>query len=453
MNFLNTVKGIALIGTLSLFAVNCREPSDKLDPSIGLLLMNQSSPTARISGNITASSTWPSGALMTGAVFIQPGVTVTVKAGSTIYADAGSSLFILPGARLNAIGSAASPIVFTSAKVSGQRAREDWGGIVLIGNATSNLAAVKTTEGSTPQNYGNGTNDADSSGSLKYVRIEYAGNKVGTANELNCLSSYTVGSGTVLDHVQCHMSADDSFEFWGGAVTGKYLLSTGADDDDFDFDEGYHGKMQYILGYKYEIVSSEADPRGFEHNGACGSAGCVTPNGFGGFADYSTVKIANFTLIGSTAAGGNVDNKSSTQNGMHLRFGMKGTYTHGLVFGFGGTGKSINCTTAEAAPFASAAASASLFHIRTTTGVATAANSCTFDATVTADLPNFATVITTAPTVTAENTSLVHANLVAAANVTAVIPADAFFTADTGYGAVTATSGNWLSGWTYYKQN
>jgi len=456
MKFRNAITAIALIGAIASFGLNCKKDTTEFNPALLALVMPQAG--GGISGNITANATWKNGTRISGATFIQPGVTVTVNAGSTIYADNGSSLFVLPGAKLNAIGTATQPVVFTSSNASGKRARADWGGLVIIGKATSNLAAVKQTEGSTPQNYGNGTNDADSSGTLKYVRIEFAGNKVGTANELNCLSSYTVGSGTTYDHIQCHMSADDSYEFFGGAVNGKYMLSTGADDDDFDFDEGYHGKMQYILGYKYEITTSELDPRGFEHNGACGSTGCVAPNAFGGYPNYSTVKVGNFTLIGSTTAAGNAANGSNANDGMRLRFGMTGTYSHGLVFGFGGTGKSINCTAAETTPFVSAGASASLFDIQYTNGTATAPNGCTFDATVAAlgAATSLATIITATPNINLEATSLVHANLTSA-GVTDVAGAtrmnDPFFTSDTGLGAVTATSGNWLSGWTYYKQN
>jgi hypothetical protein len=200
------------------------------------------------------------------------------------------------------VGTSSNPVVFTSAQPSGTRASGDWGGIVLIGNAPTNQPA-KQTEGSFPQNYGgpSSNNDADSSGTLSFVRIEYAGYAVTANSELNCLSLYAVGSGTTLDHIQCHMGRDDSFEFFGGRANAKFLLSTGSADDDFDIDEGYVGKMQFLIAIRYGVNAGagSTDPRGYEWNGTC-NAPCSN-NGAGASSLYSTVEIANVTFIGPGA--------------------------------------------------------------------------------------------------------------------------------------------------------
>jgi Fibronectin type III domain len=306
--------------------------------------------TATVTGNITASRTLYSDTLYTlsGYVKVQNGATLTIQAGTKIIGDTtvlGSSLWILRGAKILAIGTAADPIVFTSARAVGNRKPGDWGGIIMIGNATINRTGVATinTEGpaGVVENYAGGTDDADSSGVLQYVRVEFAGYDVsGTGQELNSISSYAVGSGTKYDHVQVLAGLDDGFEFWGGAVQGRYLVSYESGDDHFDWTEGFRGKLQFLIAFQRERLVPQtnsgflsSDPRGFEADGCePGLPGCTLADDTAS-VPFSNPTIANFTLVGSTIAG-----FPSDGNGMVLRRGTAGWLHNGIVAGYKGIG-------------------------------------------------------------------------------------------------------------------
>lgn len=230
-------------------------------------------------------------------ITIEPGVIVKgVKKGTSATNDlAPATLVIERGAKINAIGDRTgavdSAIVFTSnatTPVSG-----DWGGVVILGKApVSVTGGVTTIEGlPTPNNTGfyGGTVSNDNSGVLKYVRIEYAGDVIGTDNELNGLTLGGVGSGTTIDHVQVSYGFDDGFEFFGGTVNAKHLISYYNTDDDFDTDLGYSGKVQFgIVIRNPNIAVTGGGSNGFESNGD--NAIGVTP--------YTSAVFANFTILG-----------------------------------------------------------------------------------------------------------------------------------------------------------
>lgn len=305
---------------------------------------------ATLSGNVTASRTLYRDTLYTlsGYVKVQNGATLTIEAGTRIIGDTtvpGSSLWILRGAKILAIGTAAAPIVFTSARAVGNRKPGDWGGIIMIGNATINRTGVATinTEGpaGVVENYAGGTDDADSSGVLRYLRVEFAGYDVsGTGQELNSISSYAVGSGTTYEYVQTLAGLDDGFEFWGGAVQGRYLVSYESGDDHFDWTEGFRGKLQFLIAFQRErlVPRTDAgflssDPRGFEADGCePGLAGCTLAADTAS-VPFSNPTIANFTLVGSTISGFPADG-----NGMVLRRGTAGWLHNGIVAAFNGIG-------------------------------------------------------------------------------------------------------------------
>src|SRR5262245_23310602 len=168
---------------------------------------------ASISTNITTSRTLHKDTVYTlsGYVKVASGATLTIEAGTKIVGDTavlGSSLWILRGAKIDATGTAASPIVFTSARAAGNRKPGDWGGIIIIGNGIINRTGTPiNTEGGAAgqaENYAGGNNNSDNSGTLKYVRIEFAGFDVssGSGQELNSLSSYAVGRGTTYEYIE-----------------------------------------------------------------------------------------------------------------------------------------------------------------------------------------------------------------------------------------------------------
>ncbi|MBX7057735.1 MAG: hypothetical protein K1X75_06680 [Leptospirales bacterium] len=289
-----------------------------------------------LAGALGTQTVPASGACLVGNVFVPGGATLTVNAGTTIYGTSGSALFVLAGGKLNAVGSASQPVVFTSAQPAGQRTSGDWGGIVMIGRASTN-AGVRRTEGTDPQNYGGSTsnNDADSSGTLQYVRIEFGGFPVTVGNELNGLSLYAVGTGTTIDHIQVHMAKDDGIEFFGGAVNVSRALVTGESDDGFDIDYGYHGKMQFLIGQKYSDGSAglgSTDPRGLEWNGRGQNGDALQPP----YAQNGTVAVANVTIIGPQPA------LPAGLQVSRFRVGMAGTLAHFIAWDYGG-GAAASC--------------------------------------------------------------------------------------------------------------
>ncbi|MDR6845412.1 hypothetical protein [Flavobacterium granuli] len=201
--------------------------------------------TGEITGPITANKTYAYGNYtMKGVVKINDGVTLTFEAGSTITVDkttGDNALVVLKGGKLIANGTADKPVVFTEKSgIAGS-----WGGIIMYGDAPINaINGVKTStsEDGNALPYG-GTNDAHNGGSLKYVRVEYAGSKLADGTkELNGFSFYSVGSGTTLDHLVSYKGADDGFEFYGGTVSLTNAISYGNTDDSFDWQDGWNGQ-------------------------------------------------------------------------------------------------------------------------------------------------------------------------------------------------------------------
>ena len=135
--------------------------------------------------------------------------------------------------------------MFTSAQAPGNRKPGDWGGIIVLGNAPNNQGEM-TIEGGVRSKHG-GTNPADNSGVLSYVRCEFAGVEYSVDNEINAITFGSVGSGTQVDHIQVSYSGDDSYEWFGGTVNAKHLVAIGTWDDDFDTDNGFCGKIQFAM--------------------------------------------------------------------------------------------------------------------------------------------------------------------------------------------------------------
>jgi hypothetical protein len=197
--------------------------------------------------------------LIKGQVFVKDGEVLTVEAGSVIFGDKATkgTLIIAPGGKLIAEGTPTQPIVFTSSQTVESRDRGDWGGIVLLGRAQVNQTNPAIEGINPPVVYG-GADDADNSGILKYVRVEYAGIELTPNNETNSITIGGVGSGTVMEYCQVSYGGDDGFEWFGGTVNGKYLISLGTWDDDFDIDFGYRGKVQFALAVRYPTFADQS---------------------------------------------------------------------------------------------------------------------------------------------------------------------------------------------------
>lgn len=300
---------------------------------------------ATLTGSIATSRTLRADTVykLSGYVKVQNGAILTIEPGTKIIGDttvAGSSLWILRGARIEANGTAGAPIVFTSARSTGNRKPGDWGGIVIVGNATINRTGTPiNTEGGSAgvaENYAGGNDDASNSGTLRYVRIEFAGYDIsgGAGQELNSLSMYAVGRGTTLEYVQTMAGLDDSFEWWGGTVDGRYLVSYESGDDHFDWTEGYRGRNQFVIGLQTQRLTPQAgagvfssDPRGFEGDGCDPAVSGCTMNATGTSTPFSNPVFANFTLVGP----GNLAGFPTDGNGATWRRGTAGTFANGVI--------------------------------------------------------------------------------------------------------------------------
>jgi len=285
-----------------------------------------------VSGNITANTTWTSNRtyLLNGFVYVKSGATLTVEAGTIIYGDKTSkgALIVEQGAKIMADGTADRPIVFTSALPAGQRTYGDWGGVIICGKAPINIpGGTGTIEGGVGSIYG-GTDPADNSGVLRYVRIEFPGIAFQPNNEINGLTLGGVGNGTLIDYVQVSYSGDDGFEFFGGTVNAKHLISHRTLDDDFDTDFGYSGKIQYAVCLRDPQVADLSASQGFESdNDATGTAN--TPK--------TSPIFSNVTLVGPKATNADVVN-NNYRRALHLRRNTETSLYNSIVMGWVGTG-------------------------------------------------------------------------------------------------------------------
>ena len=250
---------------------------------------------------------------------------LTIQAGTIIIGDKATkgTLIVQRESKLIAEGTAAEPIIFTSAEGIGSRSPGDWGGVVICGKAPNNLTGVAELEGGYKGFHG-GTVADDNSGSLKYVRIEYAGIPLNPNQEINSLTMGSVGSGTKIEYIMASFGLDDSFEWFGGTVNCKYLVAYKGTDDDFDMDNGYSGTIQFGLGYRDGNLADVSGSNGFEiDNDAAGS----------NLAPFTSATLANFSIIG--AKGKSSDYLDANfQNGAQLRRNAKVKIYNTFITGY-----------------------------------------------------------------------------------------------------------------------
>lgn len=228
-----------------------------------------------------------------GWIYIADGSELTIEPGTIIKGDKATkaALIVERGGKLLAQGAADAPIVFTSAQPAGQRRPGDWGGVIICGKAHNNQTSMQIEGG--PRTKHGGDNDADNSGVLSYVRIEFAGYPFKADQEINGLTLGSVGSGTKIDHVQVSYSNDDSFEWFGGTVNCKYLVAYKGWDDDFDTDNGFSGKVQFGLSVRDPRIADQSHSNGFESDN-CADGAQVSP--------YTTATFSNITFVGPKTA-------------------------------------------------------------------------------------------------------------------------------------------------------
>ena len=329
------------------------------------------------SGNITGTQTLVNTNVyvLQNVVEVKSGGELIVPAGTCIFADAGlepSSLIIRRGGKITAIGTPSSPIIISSANntelfnvgatyqdAPGAPAANDWGGVTIIGNGVCNgandttvgspddlipgdcevegidtrLPGFTLAEADAVDNLGfgrltwGGSTPADNSGTLQYVRIEYAGFTLTPNNELNLLTLFGVGSGTTIDHVHLKQGSDDGLEIFGGAVDVKFIVVTAAQDDSFDYSYGWTGRAQFVLAQ----LPGGANPtlangdRGIEADNNEREAGEAAGNTDFNLTPRTKPVVYNSTFIG---------NGGTNSQAIQVRRGVAGTVQNTLVSAF-----------------------------------------------------------------------------------------------------------------------
>lgn len=238
--------------------------------------------TDTISADITDDTTWTADKvyLIKGVIHVTEGAELTIEPGTIIIGEefSGGTLVISRGSKIHAVGTKEEPIIFTSEFPDGAKARGQFGGLVVLGNASNFKSANMLVDGlaaSVLNQHGPGgpagdsglsasdtTNDGESSGEIKYVRIEFGGTEIADGKEVNGLTLGSVGSGTEISYVQVNTTLDDCFEWFGGTVDADHLVCNNEGDDMFDTDAGWRGTIDTFFGR--QMVTTKSDPNGFE---------------------------------------------------------------------------------------------------------------------------------------------------------------------------------------------
>lgn len=279
-------KLLILIASVGMIATSCRKI--EVDGGTTTVTTTPTTPAentileGRIINNLTLKAAYTY--KLRGLVYVTNGAILTIEPGTKIVGENGKNgaLIITRGAKIIADGTADKPIVFTSEATTPQRG--DWAGVVLLGQAPNNSSyngvdgigeiegGINNSDGLGLYGLGATSNLADNSGILRYVRIEYAGYAFLPDKEINGLTFGGVGNQTVVDYVQVSYANDDSFEWFGGSVNCKHLISFRTLDDDFDTDNGFSGKVQFGVSVRDSAVADISKSEAFEcDNDANGS--------------------------------------------------------------------------------------------------------------------------------------------------------------------------------------
>ena len=368
-----------------------------------------------LSGNIIADATLTEGNTykLSGGLHVKSGATLRIEKGVQLIAiddELPDYMLIEQGAKIDAQGTAASPIVMTAElKKAGA-----WGGIHICGYAHTNAGTGVLSEiGNAP--YG-GSNDTDDSGVLRYIRLEYTGFALDEEHEANGVSFYGVGNGTTVEDLQAYKGSDDGFEFFGGSVNVKYLVSTSCSDDSFDWTEGWDGKGQFLVAYQEAESTLGYDCDCLMECDNNGNNAAATP--------VAHPILANVTLVGN--------NSTTGTRGVRLRAGTEIELYNAII-----TGKS-KCITLETAEtensFSKAQKPSKLEYVSMSTALDSEKGIYTNDRFVagTGNTTDYANALTNRYVGTVNGGTTLS---------------DSFFTAAAYKGAVPAGN-DWTSGWT-----
>ncbi len=283
-------------------------------------------PIRHMKGGMYESMTWYRDTIyvLEGIIRIKEGHVLTINPGTTIKGDfeTKGTLVISPGAKILADGTIEKPIVFTSSKPAGDRQPGDWGGVYVLGRASVHENAGPLT--SFFESLYGGVNDEDNSGTMRYLRIEFAGLYHPAASTKGaCLTLAGVGKNTVVDHVMCTYGLEDGFAFLGGKVNTKHLLSYQNLDDDLSFRNGYQGKIQFAFAFRTHEFGDISGSNGIEVTDDCGGNELL----------ITRPVLANTTLIGPKIKNNSVIS-NEIKAGIEVRCNAKIVFLNSISTGF-----------------------------------------------------------------------------------------------------------------------
>jgi hypothetical protein len=400
-------------------------------------------PVVVVTGQITGEEHWVHSNyyVLRGAVFVPDGATLNIEAGTIVVGESWSTgtLIVSRGGRINAIGTAEAPIVFTSDQPVGLRARGDWGGLIINGRATLNTISGEASGEGDTGTYG-GADDNDNSGTLRYVRLEFAGVEFSPDNELNGIAFQGVGRGTSVDYVQIHMNRDDGLEWFGGTVDIKHAIVSNAADDSFDWTQGWRGRGQFLAVTQRSDDADwgiEADNASSNHN----------------FQPRSNPQLYNMTICGDPDRNEGVESVRAAL----FRVGTAVTLRNFLILGSKNLGIQMN----DAATLEQAANGTTQIGAGVIAGPATPLHSSVAPFVASGQFPNVmvnpgnvgvsATDCANHPNPNFQPASI--ASLAGGQLAPMLPPNDGFFEPVTYIGAVPpAPEPNWMDGWTSFPQ-
>lgn len=317
----NYWKFAALALTASLSMVSCSDDDPEPNPTPDPV-------EAELTGELTEDKTLETGNTykLSGGFHVKAGATLTIQPGVNIVAvddDTVDYILIEQGAKIDAQGTSSNPIVMTSER----KEYGAWGGLHICGNASINVEGGTAKSEIGDATYG-GSDDADNSGTLKYIRLEYTGYAFDEEHEANGVTFYGVGNGTTVDHLQAYKGSDDGFEWFGGTVNVSYMVATSCSDDSFDWTQGWRGKGQFMVAYQAPESELGYDCDCLMECDNLDKNFVATP--------VSSPILANLTLVGN--------NSSANKRGIRLRAGTQAQLYNALVSGKANT---LTVETAE----------------------------------------------------------------------------------------------------------
>ena len=320
----NFIYALAVAAGLFAFA-SCSDDDDDDNSSSSEETATEIASGTTLKGTITSDVTLTEGSTyyLSGEYIVEDGATLNIEAGVTIialYDDIVDYILVKQGGKINAVGTAANPIVMTSeSTVPGA-----WGGIHLCGKAPINVEGGTGSSEIGDATYG-GTDASDNSGVLSYVRVEYTGYAFDEEHEANGITFYGVGNGTTVNHCEAYQGSDDGFEFFGGTVNISYMVVESCSDDSFDWTEGWQGTGSYLVAF-------QEDESTLGYDCDCLIEADNNEN------DYEATPVSHPTLSNLILVG---NNSSSNKRGIRLRRGTEVTLNGAEI-----TGKTY-CVTLE----------------------------------------------------------------------------------------------------------